>query len=54
MGAGYDDDAQRILGRARADLEYRRPADLLPDLPVHMARVQEACSSAARRARRAI
>ncbi|GAB7191386.1 alpha-E domain-containing protein [Kineococcus sp. NUM-3379] len=40
------DDARRILGRVRTELEYGRPDDLLPDLPRSMARVQEACSAA--------
>ena len=34
------DEAQRLLGRARAELEYARCADLLDDLPGEMERVQ--------------
>lgn len=41
-----DDDPRRMLGRARAELEYTRLTDLLADLPQAMARVQQACSRA--------
>ena len=44
---GFGDEAQRLLGRARADLEYRRFADLLGNLPVEMEKLQETCSDAA-------
>lgn len=39
-------DARRLLGRARADLEYRSVPELLEDLPRQMQRVQQACSAA--------
>ncbi len=36
----------RLLGRARADLEFGTPGELLADLPARMARLQAACSEA--------
>lgn len=42
--SGIEDDARRVLGRARTDLEYRRANELLRDLPAHLADVQAACS----------
>jgi uncharacterized alpha-E superfamily protein len=45
--AGLDDEARRVLGRARTDLEFRRASDLLRDLPSHLAGIQAACSDAA-------
>ena len=44
--AGVDDEARRILGRARTDLEYRRVGDLLGDLPTHLSDLEDACSEA--------
>ncbi len=44
---GFGDEAQRVLGRARADLEYRRFGDILSNLPVEMEKLQETCSDAA-------
>ena len=44
---GLDDEARRILGRARTDLEFQHSSDLLRELPAHLARVQAACSEAA-------
>jgi len=44
--AGFRNDAQRLLGRMRAELEYRSLADLMPDLPAEMERVQVACANA--------
>jgi uncharacterized alpha-E superfamily protein len=41
-----DDDARRILGRARSGLEFRRISELLADLPEEMEGVQLACSAA--------
>ena len=41
-----EDDARRILGRARSNLEYRPLGDLLADLPDEMEDVQRACSAA--------
>ncbi len=43
--SGFD-DAQRLLGRARAELEYRPLREILDGLGDEMERVQEACSSA--------
>ncbi|WP_370894229.1 alpha-E domain-containing protein [Janibacter sp. GXQ6167] len=40
-GVGFSDEARRILGRTRTSLEYRRPDDVLADLPVQMERVQQ-------------
>ena len=37
---GFDDDAQRLLGTARAALEYRLPGRILDDLPRRMAELQ--------------
>ena len=42
--AGYDDDAQRLLGTARADLEYRQPGKILDDLPHRMSDLQRTCA----------
>jgi uncharacterized alpha-E superfamily protein len=39
--AGVDDEARRMLGRAAADLEYRRLDELLAELPVHLGEVQQ-------------
>lgn len=44
--AGVADDARRILGRARTDLEFRHLSDLLGDLPRHLASLENACSEA--------
>ena len=44
--AGLDDEARRILGRARTDLEFRRVHELVADLPSHLASLQECCSAA--------
>jgi len=40
------DDARRMLGRARTDLEYRPLEDVLTDLSTYMDRVQRICSAA--------
>jgi len=42
--AGYDDDAQRLLGTARAALEYRPPGKILDDLPRRMFDLQRTCA----------
>lgn len=39
---GFRDEAQRRLGRIRTSLEYRSFADVLPQLPTQMLRVQQA------------
>jgi uncharacterized alpha-E superfamily protein len=44
--AGAGDEAQRIIGRARAVLGYRTVEELMRELQVHLASVQEACSDA--------
>lgn len=44
--AGVDDEARRVLGRARTDLEFRRVDELLRDLPTHLAALESACSAA--------
>lgn len=44
---GFGDEAQRLLGRARAELEYRPLHEVLAELPTEMARLQESCSLAA-------
>ncbi|MEY2469304.1 MAG: hypothetical protein QOF21_2002 [Actinomycetota bacterium] len=38
--AGVDDEARRLLGRAAADLEYRRLEELLAELPLHLGELQ--------------
>ena len=44
--AGLDDEALRIVGRARSDLEFRRLQDLVADLPGHLRSLQTACHEA--------
>ena len=44
--AGLDDEARRILGRARTDLEFRRVHELVADLPSHLGALQASCSDA--------
>ncbi len=44
--AGFGNEAQRLLGRTRAELEYRVLADVLTDLPHEMERLQRTCASA--------
>ncbi|MBV8984922.1 MAG: alpha-E domain-containing protein [Acidimicrobiia bacterium] len=41
--AGLDDDARRLIGRARTELEFRSTTDLLDDLPGHLFRLQKLC-----------
>ncbi len=43
---GVGDDAQRLLGRARAELEYRPLAEVVADLPAHTGRVRRATAAA--------
>ena len=43
---GVTDQAQRLLGQIRSELEYRPIAEILDDLPAHMDSVQEATSAA--------
>nr|WP_217361456.1 alpha-E domain-containing protein [Aeromicrobium stalagmiti] len=44
--SGFSDEAQRVLGRARTELEYRPLADIVYDLPVEMERLQRSCAAA--------
>jgi uncharacterized alpha-E superfamily protein len=44
--AGFQNEAQRLLGRMRAELEYRSLSDLVADLPEQMERVQRTCATA--------
>lgn len=44
--AGFQNEAQRLLGRTRAELEYRALADVLTDLPHEMERLQRTCAQA--------
>ncbi len=41
---GYEDEATRLLGTARASLEYRDPDRVLDDLPQRMAELQRTCN----------
>ncbi|MDM4763947.1 alpha-E domain-containing protein [Galbitalea sp. SE-J8] len=43
---GVSDQAQRLLGQIRSELEYRPIAEILDDLPRHMDNVQSATSAA--------
>jgi uncharacterized alpha-E superfamily protein len=43
---GVSDQAQRLLGQIRSELEYRPIAEILEDLTVHMDNVQAATSAA--------
>lgn len=42
---GVTDQAQRLLGQIRSELEYRPIADIIDDLPTHMDNVQTATSA---------
>lgn len=44
LRVGVQNDAQRLLGRTRADLEYRALADVVADLPAEMERLQRTCA----------
>ncbi|MCU1693701.1 MAG: hypothetical protein JWM64_2792 [Frankiales bacterium] len=43
---GVDDEARRLLGRARTELEFRVASDLLEDLPALLGGLQATCSAA--------
>ena len=43
---GFQNDAQRLLGRTRAELEYRSLSDVVADLPAEMERLQRTCAAA--------
>lgn len=42
--SGVADEARRLLGRARADLEFRSPGDLLADFSADLEGLQATCS----------
>jgi len=42
--AGFQDEAHRMIGRMRAELEYRTLSDLMDDLPTEMERLQRTCA----------
>lgn len=44
--AGFEDEAHRLIGRMRAELEYRSLADVIEDLPDEMERLQRTCAAA--------
>ncbi|CAB4733712.1 MAG: alpha-E domain-containing protein [Actinobacteria bacterium] len=44
--AGFQNEAQRLLGRMRAELEYRSLSDVMADLPTEMERLQRTCAQA--------
>jgi uncharacterized alpha-E superfamily protein len=44
--AGFNDEAHRLLGRMRAEMEYRSLSDLMTDLPKEMERLQMTCARA--------
>ena len=45
--AGFTDEALRLVGKARADLEYRPLGEVLRDVPGEMRALQSVCSAAA-------
>ena len=44
--AGVQNEAQRLLGRTRAELEYRSLSDFVAELPSEMERLQRTCAHA--------
>lgn len=44
--AGREDEARRILGRARNELEFAGVHELLADVPAHLRALQSACAEA--------
>lgn len=44
--AGFSDEALRLLGRARTEIEYRPLTEILETMPYEMERLQRACSAA--------
>jgi uncharacterized alpha-E superfamily protein len=44
--AGFGDEARRLLGRARTEIEYRRLPDIIADLPAEMEALQQTCTDA--------
>ncbi|MGJ9413852.1 alpha-E domain-containing protein [Aeromicrobium sp. CF4.19] len=43
---GFGDEAQRLLGRARTELEYRPLAEIIEEMPTEMERLQRRCADA--------
>ncbi len=43
---GFENEAQRLLGRMRSELEYQTTADVARDLPASMERLQRTCAQA--------
>ena len=43
---GFSDEARRILGQTRTQLEYANPDDVLEDLPTMMGMVQRSVTRA--------
>ncbi|MFP5318752.1 MAG: alpha-E domain-containing protein [Acidimicrobiia bacterium] len=43
---GVDDEARRVLGRTRTDLEFVRIEELMDTLPEHLLALQQACADA--------
>jgi uncharacterized alpha-E superfamily protein len=43
---GHTDDAYRLIGRIRAELEYQRIDELLTELPTELQVIQQTCSQA--------
>ncbi len=43
---GFGDEAQRLLGRARTELEYRPLAEIVEEMPTEMERLQRTCGAA--------
>jgi uncharacterized alpha-E superfamily protein len=44
---GLEDEARRVLGRARTELEFMHGSELFDDLPEHLRALQSACARAA-------
>jgi len=44
--AGFQNEAQRLIGRTRAELEYRSLSDVVADLPTEMESLQRTCAAA--------
>ncbi len=44
--AGFQDEAHRLIGRTRTELEYRSLSDLVADLPDEMEKLQRTCAAA--------
>ena len=44
--SGFADEAQRLLGRARTELEYRPLSEIVEAMPTEMERIQRSCAAA--------